>query len=347
MKASIRVLIVEDSAFMRQFIANIISSDPALEVVATARNGAEGVEKAKEYKPDVITMDVEMPVMDGLTAVKEIMAVCPTPILMLSSVTTDGADATLRALEYGAIDFVTKPSGAISLDLNKKKDLIIQKVKMAAGARVMAVSQEIRRLAPIAKSTVPMIAKKLHKVIAIGTSTGGPKALQDIIPLLPRSIPAGILIVQHMPKGFTKSLADRLDSLSQITVREAQDGDELLPGLALLAPGDYHMEAQEIGGRVVVRLNQNPPLGGHRPSVDIMFNSVAKLSQQLVGVILTGMGGDGSDGMVNIKGRNGRTIAQNEASCVVFGMPKVAIDKKAVDRVVPLNQIAMEIMKIL
>ncbi|HEX3033122.1 MAG TPA: chemotaxis response regulator protein-glutamate methylesterase [Bacillota bacterium] len=347
MLKKIRVLIVEDSAFMRQFIANIINSDPGMEVVGPAKNGLDGVEKARELRPDVITMDVEMPVMDGLTAVREIMGTNPIPIIMLSSVTTDGADATLRALEYGAVDFVTKPSGSISLDLDKKKDEIIQKIRVSSAARVRHYQPETLKKAQ-AKPLVPAgPPKKLQKIVAIGTSTGGPKALQEVIPVLPRSIPAGVLIVQHMPKGFTKSLAARLDQLSHITVKEAEDGDELVAGLALIAPGDYHMLAQEIGGRVVVRLNQNPLVSGHRPSVDAMFTSVAALPQDKIGVILTGMGGDGSDGMVLLKQKNAKTIAQNEETCIVFGMPKVAIDKKAVDKVVPLHQIAMEIMKLL
>lgn len=347
MLGKIRVLIVEDSAFMRQFIANIISTDPDMEVVGAAKNGLEGVEKSRELEPDVITMDVEMPVMDGLTAVREIMATNPTPIIMLSSVTTDGAESTLRALEYGAVDFLTKPSGSISLDLNKKKDEIIQKIRVASKARVRTILPQISKMpsAMLSKPVGP--PKNLQKIIAIGTSTGGPKALQEVIPLLPRSIPAGVLIVQHMPKGFTKSLAKRLDQLSHITVKEAEDGDELVAGLALLAPGDYHMVAQETGGRVTVRLNQNPLVSGHRPSVDTMFTSVAALSMEKIGVILTGMGGDGSNGMVLIKENKGKTIAQNEETCIVFGMPKVAIEKKAVDKVVPLKHIAMEIMKML
>lgn len=347
MLGKIRVMIVEDSAFMRQFIANIISTDPGMEVVGAAKNGLEGVEKSRELKPDVITMDVEMPVMDGLSAVRKIMASNPTPIIMLSSVTTDGAEATLKALEYGAVDFLTKPSGSISLDLNKQKDEIIQKIRVASKARVRPLLPEISKKPPAMQAKPVGQPRKLQKIIAIGTSTGGPKALQEVVPLLARSIPAGVLIVQHMPKGFTKSLAHRLDQLSHIAVREAQDGDELVAGLALIAPGDYHMVAQEAGGKVTVRLNQNPLVSGHRPSVDTMFTSVANLSIDKIGVILTGMGGDGSDGMVLIKENNGKTIAQNEESCIVFGMPKVAIEKKAVDKVVPLNQIAMEIMKML
>ncbi len=347
MNAKIKVLIVEDSAFMRQFITNIISADSLLEVVGTARNGAEGLAKTQELKPEVITMDVEMPVMDGLTAVEKIMALCPTPIVMLSSLTTDGAEATIKALELGAVDFIPKPSGSISLDLGKVKGEIIEKIKIAARAKLVPQVTVTRTLAKVPKATLEVSNRRLNKIIAIGTSTGGPKALQEIVPLLPRSIPAGILIVQHMPKGFTKSLADRLDSLSQITVREAKDGDELVAGLALVAPGDYHMTATEVGGRVIIHLNQEPAVSGHRPSVDVMFTSVAGLSQDKVGVILTGMGGDGSDGMVLIKGNMGKTIAQNEDTCIVFGMPKVAIEKKAIDKVVPLDKIAMEIMKLL
>lgn len=348
MKDRIRVLVVEDSAFMRQFISNIISSDPIFEVVGAARNGAEGLEMAINLQPDVISMDVEMPVMDGLTAVAKIMEARPTPVVMLSSLTTDGASATIRALELGAVDFIPKPSGSISLDLGKVKETLLEKLKVAATAKLQVqVGVRSKSLAKLPKLSPSAANRKIQKIIAIGTSTGGPKALQEIIPLLPRSIPAGIAIVQHMPKGFTKSLADRLDSLSQITVREAEDGQELLPGLALIAPGDYHMQLQEVGGRVLVHLSQEPPVGGHRPSVDVMFKSVASLNLDIIGVILTGMGGDGSDGMVLIKQNNGRTIAQDEATCVVFGMPKVAIDKNSIDKISPLPSIAMEIMKFL
>lgn len=347
MSTKIKVLVVEDSAFMRQFISNIITSDPLLEVIGAARHGAEGLAKTQELKPDVITMDVEMPVMDGLTAVEKIMTLCPTPIVMLSSLTTDGAEATLKALELGAVDFIPKPSGAISLDLGKVKDDIIEKIKIAAKAKLNSHTTVTRTLAKVSKTNLEVSNKKLKKIIAIGTSTGGPKALQEIVPLLPRSIPAGIMIVQHMPKGFTKSLAERLDSLSQVTVKEAKDGDELVAGLALIAPGDYHMTAKEVGGRVIINLNQEPAFSGHRPSVDVMFKSVSELNLEKVGVILTGMGGDGSDGLVLIKKNTGKTIAQNEESCIVFGMPKVAIEKNAVDKVVPLSNIAMEIMKLL
>lgn len=347
MSGKIRVLIVEDSAFMRQFISNIISADPLLEVIGAARHGAEGLALTQQLKPDVITMDIEMPVMDGLTAVEKIMALCPTPIVMLSSLTTDGADATIKALELGAVDFIPKPSGSISIDLGKVKGDITEKIKIAAKAKISSHLTVTRTLAKVSKPNFEVTNRKLNKIIAIGTSTGGPKALQEIVPLLPRSLPAGVLIVQHMPKGFTKSLADRLDSMSQINVREAKDGDELVAGLALIAPGDFHMTAKEVGGRVIINLNQEPAYSGHRPSVDVMFKTVAKLTLDKVGVILTGMGGDGSDGLVLIKQNWGKTIAQNEDSCIVFGMPKVAIEKKAVDNIVPLNKIAMEIMKLI
>ncbi|MFZ3172793.1 MAG: chemotaxis response regulator protein-glutamate methylesterase [Carboxydocellales bacterium] len=347
MNGKIRVLIVEDSAFMRQFISNIISTDHLLEVIGAARHGAEGLALTQQLKPDVITMDIEMPVMDGLTAVEKIMALCPTPIVMLSSLTTDGADATIKALELGAVDFIPKPSGSISIDLGKVKGDITEKIKIAAKAKISSHLTVTRTLAKVSKPNFEVTNRKLNKIIAIGTSTGGPKALQEILPLLPRSLPAGVLIVQHMPKGFTKSLADRLDSMSQINVREAKDGDELVAGLALIAPGDFHMTTNEVGGRVIINLNQEPAYSGHRPSVDVMFKTVAKLSLDKVGVILTGMGGDGSDGLVLIKQNMGKTIAQNEDSCIVFGMPKVAIEKKAVDNIVPLNKIAMEIMKLI
>lgn len=346
--AKYRVLIVEDSAFMRKYISNILSEDPELEVIATARNGQEGVKLAGELKPDVITMDVEMPIMDGITALENIMKAYPTPVVMLSSLTIDGAEATLKALELGAVDFVAKPSGAISLDLSKVKDEIILKVKTAALVKVQRVhTHTIRTLPKLTSSPVSSEPKQLRKLVVIGTSTGGPKALQEVIPLIPRSIPAGILIVQHMPKGFTKSLAERLDSLSQITVREAADGDEIQPGVALIAPGDYHMLLQKSGSRYGVKLTQDPPVGGHRPAVDVMMKSVLGIGLDLVGVILTGMGSDGAEAMVQIKASGGKTIAQDKDTCVVFGMPKVAIEKNCIDKIVPIQNVALEIMKML
>jgi len=343
-----KVLIIEDSAFMRKIITNILSADPQLEVVAAARNGLEGVQLCADLKPDVITMDIEMPVMDGLTALEKIMAENPTPVVMLSSLTTEGAEATLKALDLGAVDFIAKPSGAISLDLGKIKEEIVLKVKTAAQARLQG-GRPGRLVHTLPKLNTPTVqeGRKLTKIVAIGTSTGGPKALQEIIPLLPRSIPAGIVIVQHMPKGFTKSLADRLDSLSQLTVREAQDGDELVPGLALIAPGDYHLEVQRTTTKTVVRLNQQPPVGGHRPSVDVMMKSVAAAGLVNIGVILTGMGQDGVEGMELIKKNGGQTIAQDQDTCIVFGMPKVAIERNCIDKVVPLQKIALEIMRML
>lgn len=346
--AKYRVLIVEDSAFMRKYISNILSTDDELDVIATARNGQEGVQLAAELKPDVITMDIEMPIMDGLTALENIMKTNPTPVVMLSSLTTDGAEATLKALEQGAVDFIAKPSGAISLDLSKVKDEMVDKVKNAAQARVQQVkASPIRTLPKLVTTPTITEVKALKKLVVIGTSTGGPKALQDIIPLIPRSIPAGILIVQHMPKGFTKSLADRLDSMSQITVREAVDGDEVQPGVALVAPGDFHMLLNKGSGKYTVKLNQEPPVGGHRPAVDVMMKSTLGSGLELVGVILTGMGGDGAEAMAQIKAAGGKTIAQDKDTCVVFGMPKVAIEKNCIDKVVPVQNVALEIMKML
>lgn len=342
------VLIVEDSAFMRQFISNLLGSDPDLEVIGTAKNGKEGVELANKLKPDVITMDVEMPILDGISAVKQIMEQNPIPVVMLSSLTHEGAEATIRALEAGAIDFVAKPSGAISLDLAKVKDELLMKVKSATNAKARKVTPFTRILPPVEKRDYSNFTGNITKIIAIGTSTGGPKALQEVLPLFPKSIPAAILIVQHMPKGFTKSLAERLNSLSQVTVKEAEDGDILFPGLALIAPGDKHMVLKEgSGGKYSVQLTDEAPMSGHRPSVDMMFKSVAKSKLQKYAAILTGMGADGAQGILEIKQNGGKTVAQDEESCVVFGMPKVAIEKGAIDRVVPINHVSMELMKMI
>lgn len=346
-----RVLVVDDSALMRMMISDILNSEKGIEVVATAKDGEDGIKKVTELKPDVITLDVEMPRLDGLQTLGYIMSEIPTPVVMVSAYTQKGAEATLRALEYGAVDFVSKPSGPISGDINTVGDELIAKVKTAATVdldnlqfiRPKKVSEDYIKSRP--QKAVPAV-----KVVAIGASTGGPRALGQILPQLDPDIAAGLLIVQHIPRGFTKAFASRLDSESKIDIKEARVGDEIEPGKALIAPSDYHMTVKRKGiGKDttgVISLNQDPPVYGLRPTVDAMMLSVAEVyGDKTVAVILTGMGSDGAKGMKAIKENKGRTIAQDKDTCVVYGMPKAAVKEGVVDKITPLNKIAEEIMK--
>lgn len=340
-----KVLVVDDSSFMRQFISDLLAKDSSLEIIGTAVDGAEALKKTRELKPDVITMDIEMPVMDGLTALKEIMRLCPTPVVMLSNFTQAGAEATVQALEIGAIDFIAKPSGTISLDLDRVADEIIEKVKVAAQIIPKAISWVERPWGNVKKTALPNT--KLKNIVAIGTSTGGPCALHTVLSDLPGDLEAGVLIVQHMPKGFTRSLAERLNSISALTVKEAENFDELQPGLVLLAPGGFHIALNQIDGRYMVNITEDEPVNGHRPSVDLMMKSVAKSGLFNLGVLLTGMGSDGAQGMEIIKDNNGTTIAEDASTSVIFGMPRVAIERNVVDYVMPLTKIACKITEII
>lgn len=346
--SKIRVLVVDDSALMRKVISDMLNEDPDIEVVGTARDGYDAIKKIHELKPDVVTLDIEMPKLDGLNTLGYIMSETPLPVIMLSSYTREGAEATLKALEYGAFDFVPKPSGPISLDIRRVKEELIAKIKAAYRADL----SRLKFLLPRRERKIEKVEKvpvaKVNAVIAIASSTGGPRALQEVIPKFPSDIKASILVVQHMPKGFTKSLADRLDSLSQVDVREAKENDILREGLALIAPGDYHMVVKKEEDGVVVKLNQDPPLWGVRPAADIMMLSVAEVFRsRVIGVVLTGMGRDGANGLKKIKEYGGVTIAEDKSTCVVFGMPKVAIEEGAVKIVAPLNEIADKIMEAL
>lgn len=351
-----RVLVVDDSAFMRKVISDIINTDPSLEVVGKARDGADAIKKIKELKPDVVTMDIEMPGMDGLSALVKIMKECPVPIIMLSSLTKIGAEQTVKALSLGAVDFIPKPSGQISLDIDKVKDEIIGKIKIVAGTKKKLqnfnnISQYVEDKATKGDKFVDS-KKPLENIVVIGTSTGGPKALHQVIPNLPSSINAAILIVQHMPPGFTKSLAERLDAISEIKVKEAENNELILPGCAYIAPGDYHLtvDTKHFAGtkQLYISLDQTPPYGGHRPSVDVLFNSVAdKFWSRVIGVIMTGMGRDGADGLATIKDQGGFTIAEDKSTCIVYGMPRAAVQTGKVDKVVPLANISEEILLLL
>lgn len=338
----IRVLVVDDSMFMRRMISDLLNQDAAIEVVDTARNGQEGLEKARALKPDVITLDVEMPVMDGVTMLQKLMQEQPTPVLMLSSLTTEGAEITLKCLELGAVDFVTKPSGSISLDIYKISSQIIEKVKAAAQARVAAASVPKRATAVVSPARAVITRRGGDApLVVIGASTGGPRALSVVMSSLPADLEAKILLIQHMPEGFTRSLAERLDRNSPFIVREAQGDEVLEPGVAFLAQGGKHLKVER-GGRLV--LTQDPPVHGVRPAVDVALLSIAQnYPGKVVVAILTGMGSDGAAGVRALYAKGAYTIAEDESTCVVFGMPRAAIQTGCVKRVVPLDQVAQAI----
>lgn len=344
----IKILIVDDSAFMRKLLSDLFSSESDFMIIGTARNGKEAIDKVEQLKPDVVTMDVEMPILNGIQALEIIMKETPTPVLMLSSLTSAGAKATLTALELGAVDFVAKTSGVIS-SITGIGNEILAKSRAASKANVSQLSKIKATLPSMINLSSPnFTASSEEGILAIGTSTGGPRALQEIITRLPGNLPCGIVIVQHMPSGFTKSLAERLNSLSALTVKEAEHNEVIRPGFVFIAPGDYHMTIEREGNKKVVKLNQNPPIGGHRPAVDPMMESVAKAyGERTVGVILTGMGHDGAKGIQAIKQQRGYTIAEDQSTAVVFGMPKSAIELGVVDKIAPLSAIASEIVKVI
>jgi two-component system chemotaxis response regulator CheB len=348
MAKTIEVLVVDDSAFMRKVLSDILDSAGDIRVSGTARNGLEALDKIKEIKPDVITLDVHMPAMDGLSCLREIQKITDTPVIMLSSMTVDGGKATIEALESGAIDFITKPAGLFEISADEKKAEIIEKVRMAYG--VMKRKKDLRQAAKTDNTAdrTNDSCRELKTLIVIGTSTGGPKALQEVIPYIPEDISAAILIVQHMPPGFTKSLAERLNSLSGICVKEGEDGEIIRPGFAYIAPGDFHMEVEKCrDGAMKIRTTREKPIGGHRPAVNVLMESVARTGfPSVIGVIMTGMGSDGKEGIIKIKESNKAVvICQDEISCVVYGMPKSAISTGLVDAIVPLKEIAGVIVK--
>ena len=381
----IRVVIADDSAFMRMVLSDMFKKQSDFEVVGVAKNGKEAVEKVKELNPDLVTMDVNMPVMDGLQALEAIMKDCPTPVVMFSSLTQEGAKATIKALSLGAVDFVSKVGGSIS-KVDTVEDEILSKARAAAYAKVGGKRRFMPppSLAPQPASSPPTVASvppvkseptmrrislptrkgytpppspppltlrpqpTVHaapagggtgrKLVVLGCSTGGPKALQTVVAGLPRSLPCGVLIVQHMPPGFTKSLAERLNEISQISVKEAENHDMIKAGQGYIAPGNYHMTVTGSGRENV--LNQDPPIGTLRPAADVLFRSAAPLGRDIVSVILTGMGSDGAIGMTEIKKTGGYVIAESEETAIVYGMPKAVVDLGLADEIKPLQDIA-------
>lgn len=353
----INVLVVDDSAFMRKIISDFLSSDNRIEVIDTARNGEDALKKIKGNPPDVVTLDVEMPIMNGLDTLREIMGSHPLPVVMLSSTTHEGAENTLTAIEFGAVDFIEKPSGAISLDLYKVRDELIEKVINASEANLTKLRPKQDRVKEeglryqnkrghVQDAVSPAHVNK-KKLICIGTSTGGPKALQEVLVNIPKRINAPILIVQHMPRGFTKSLASRLNSICDIQVKEAEHGEILQNGVAYIAPGGFHMKIKKLGSALTIHIDQSMTRNGHRPSVDVLFESVNEISgYEKIAVIMTGMGTDGSHVLSTMKATGDvKIIAESQDSCIVYGMPKAAVATNSVDVIVGLEQISEMIMK--
>ncbi|RLB61564.1 MAG: chemotaxis response regulator protein-glutamate methylesterase [Deltaproteobacteria bacterium] len=353
MSKPIRVLIVDDSAVVRQALTEILSSDPAIEVMATAPDPLIAANKISKQRPDVITLDVEMPRMDGLSFLKQIMAQDPIPVVMCSSLTEKGAEVTMKALQYGAVEIINKPKMGAKKFLEESQVLICDAVKAASKARVRRLSSLVNEPAP--KLTADVMLSQLkraenfqttEKIIAVGASTGGTEALRIFLQGLPYDAP-GIVIVQHMPQHFTAAFAKRLNGICRITVKEAADGDTVIPGRALIAPGNMHMMLKRSGTRYYVQVKDGPLVCRHRPSVDVLFRSAARYAgMNATGVIMTGMGDDGARGMLEMKNAGGINLAQDEESCVVFGMPQEAIKRGAVAKVLPLESLADETMRV-
>jgi two-component system chemotaxis response regulator CheB len=342
----IGVLIVDDSAFMRTALSRMISSDPDLRVVGTASTGLEALQRMTALDPDVITLDVQMPGLDGLQTLTRIMAEFPRPVIMVSSVTVKDADTTFNALAAGAFDYVPKQLSAASLDILHLRDDLIAKIRAAAQSQHKQGTADIPRKPTRAVTMASAeVARCNPAIVALGISTGGPKALQDILPMLPADLSVPIVVVQHMPAGFTGPFAKRLDSLCPISVCEAFHGEAILPGVVYIAPAGMHLTVERVSARTLVCLSDKPEHQLHVPSVDVMMHSVATgFGPQAMGIIMTGMGADGAMGMSAIHREGGLTIGQDEASCTVYGMPRACAEMGVLDRVVALNQIPHEIV---
>ncbi len=351
----IKVLVIDDSVFMRQMISDVLAEDPEIEVAGHASNGKDGIEKAKNLLPDVITLDYQMSGLDGIAVLKRIMREHPVPVVMISAYTKEGGAVALEALREGAVDYVLKPSGEISLDIKTIKSEIIEKVKIAAQANLKALKIEVEKL-KIKEESENLKSEILNlksKVIAIGSSTGGTKGVELILKSLPAGFPVPILIVQHMPEIFTALFANRLNRMAKITVKEGEDGEEVKAGVAYIAPGGWHMIIKskiknQKSKIAVIELTKDAPIYGLRPAADALFKSIAKIyGANAIGVILSGIGADGVDGLNAIYKARGRTIAQDKKTSVVFGMPKSAIEAGVVDYVLPIDKIAGKIAELI
>ncbi len=334
-KTKVRVFVVDDSAVVRSILDKELSKSRYIDVVGTAPDPFAARDKIVKIKPDVVILDIEMPRMDGLTFLKKLMKYYPLPVIILSSLTPDGGDLALEAIDSGAVDVLCKPGGAYTVG-----DMIVQIKEKILSASMVDVNKIDNQNKPKIPSQRLSMTKTTNQIISIGTSTGGTKALENFLSQMPDNSP-GILIVQHMPEHFTKSFANRLNQICSIEVKEAEDGDSVVNGRALISPGNYHMLLKRSGARYYVNVKKGPLVNRHRPSVDVLFKSVAKYAgKNAVGIIMTGMGKDGAEGLLKMKKEGARTIAQDEVSSIVFGMPKIAIEIGAIDHVLPLDRIA-------
>ena len=340
-KQKIKTLIVDDSAIVRKILSEELSRFPDIDVVGTAPDPFVARDKILKLQPEVITLDIEMPRMDGLTFLRKLMKHYPLPVIIVSSLTPKGSKLALEAMEIGAVDVIAKPGGSYSV--GDMSNMLAEKIRIASVANIsrrLDYQTDYERPEPIRA-----LAETTHKVIAIGASTGGTEALKEVLTKMPPNSP-GIVIVQHMPANFTTAFAERLNSICQVTVKEAEDNDSVTPGKALIAPGNYHMLLRRSGARYYVEVKDGPRVHHQRPSVDILFKATAKYAgPNSIGVIMTGMGADGAEGLLEMKQAGAKTIAQDEKTCVVFGMPKEAIKLGAADKVVPLGQVANEILR--
>jgi two-component system chemotaxis response regulator CheB len=338
----IRVVVVDDSAIVRKIFSQELSKFPDIEVVGTAPDPFVGRDKIVKLQPDVVTLDIEMPRMDGLTFLRKLMRYYPLPVIIVSALTPKGGKLTLEALENGAVDVIAKPGGSYSVE-NMSLQLA---EKIRAASRVRMKRPDLRVLSETkAREPIKALGQTSNKIIAIGASTGGTDALKRVLSRMPVNSP-GILVVQHMPANFTSAFANRLDELCQLKVKEARNNDSVTPGTVLIAPGNFHMIVRRSGARYYVEVKDGPMVHHQRPAVDVLFKSTAKYAgQNSIGVILTGMGCDGAEGLLEMKTAGARTIAQDEKSCIVYGMPKEAVKLNAVDRVVPLDQVSDEIIR--
>ena len=339
----IKVLVIDDSALIRSILREIINSYPDMEAIGVATNPYQAREMIKELNPDVLTLDVEMPGMDGLTFLEKVMRLRPMPVLMISSLTERGSDAALRSLELGAVDFIAKPKVGIVEGMQEYADEIAEKIRIASSARVHPREFPAKTV----QCPLPALGNNFvttEKIIVVGASTGGIEAIREFLVRLPADAP-GVLIVQHMSAPFMKSFANRLNSLCKISVKQAEDNERVLPGHAYIAPGDAHLLLRRSGANYMTELSQADPVNRHRPSVDVLFRSAAKhAGKNVIGVIMTGMGKDGAEGMLEMRRAGAYNLAQNEASCVVFGMPKEAIATGAVDEVVPIQEMTQRVL---
>ena len=358
MTEPIRVMIVDDSSFMRRSLERMLAADD-IQVVGIARDGIDALEKIPRIQPDILTLDVEMPRMDGLACLKRVMAEYPMPVLMVSSLTSEGAQATLDALALGALDFIAKGKTSAFTDLSEIQSELQEKIRKLANSPKFRSFKHPKSPAPFAQSPIPAIVQPPSPLVApragasqlpsspkadlilLGCSTGGPKALQDFLPHLPKNLPVPMLIVQHMPSSFTKAFADRLNGICQLEVKEASNGDTPKPGHVYIAPGGIHMNVRTQLGAYVIDLNHEPANTLHRPSVDVLFQSACDYcGAQMIAMILTGMGSDGAQGMKQLKSKGAYTISEAESSCVVYGMPKSAFELGCVDVVAPIQDMA-------